>query len=339
MKKTIIFLLVVALVIGGFAALTHYANKVYYNEDDTTGNTAGNLYNGGLYCEIGDTIYFANPSDDGAFYSMDTDCTNVKKLSTDKVASLNADEHYVYYSLRNYAKENISVSVLTFRNTGIYRYARKNGRVAMLFDGANAVSCLYGNTIYYQHYDTKTAIQLHKVDIDKKNAGLVNTDGMVPASIYNGVLYYAGDEKDHYIHALNLATGSNSVLVHANSSMPIAMPGGIYYIAMNDGYAIYRVGYDGSGPEKLVDEFCFTYNITPDEHYLFYQIDGGDDNRIVRLDLTTGIAQTIMDGNFKQIHVTSRYVFFSDFDDTHTYAYQRSDGTVNIFEPPVLETK
>lgn len=339
MKKTILFLLVMALVIGGLAALSHYSTKVYYNEDDVVGNTAGNLYNGGLYCEIDGTIYFANPADDGELYSMASDCTDVKKLSTDKVASLNADTHYVYYSRRNYAKEDSNHSVLSFRNTGIYRYTRKNGDMAMLFDGANAVSCLYGNTIYYQHYDTKTAIQLHRVDIDKKNAGLVNTDGMVPASVYNGVLYYAGDEKDHYIHTLNLATGSSSVIVHDNSSMPIAMPGGIYYIAMNDNYSIYRVGYDGSAPVKLVDEFCFTYNITPDEQYLFYQIDGGDDNRIVRLDLTTGVAQTIMDGNFKQIHVTSRYVFFSDFNDSHTYAYQRSDGTVNIFEPPVLELK
>lgn len=339
MKKTIIFFIIVALAIGGFAAFSHYSNKIYYNEGDVIGNTPGNLYNGGLYCEVGDTVYFSNPSDDGALYSMDSDCTNVKKLSTDKVASINADEHYVYYSRRNYAKENATVSIFQFYNKGIYRYSRKNGNTAMLFDDANGISCLFGNTLYYQHYDTKTAIQLYQVGIDGENAGRVHTDGMIPASVRDGVLYYAGDEKDHYIHTLNLKTGSSTALIYENCSMPIAMDGGIYYISMSDGYTIWRVGYDGGDPVKLVDEFCFVYNITPDEHYLFYQIDGGEDNRIVRLDLTTGVAQTIMDGNFKQIHITSRYVFFTDYDDSHTYAYKRADGTVNLFEPPVLELK
>lgn len=339
MKKRILTILVLALIIGGGIVWSHYANKIYYNEDGTIGNCAGNLYNGGLYCEIGDTIYFANPADDGALYSMDSDCTNVKKLSSDKVASLNADEHYVYYSRRNYAKENSTVSIFNFNNTGIYRYARKNGRLTLLFDGANGISCLYGNTIYYQHYDEQTAIQLHSVDIDKENAGRVIPDGGAPASVYQGVLYYAADDNDHYLHALNLRTKEDNVIFYDNCFMPVAMPGGIYYIASSDHYTIYRIGYDGGDPVKLVDEFCFTFNITEDERYLFYQIDGGDDNRIVCLDLETGIAQTIMDGNFKQINITSRYVFFTDFTGTKTYAYQRSDGTVNLFSPPVLSLK
>lgn len=339
MKKTILFLLFAALVIGGCIAWSQYSQKVYYNEDDVIGNTAGNLYNGGLYCEIGDTIYFANPADDGMFYSMASDCTNVKKLSTDKVASLNADSHYVYYSRRNYDKEVSTIGILSYRNTGIYRYTRKNGRLTMLFDGANLISCLYGNTIYYQHYDDKTLFRLFRVDIDQKNAGIVNTSNIIPASIYNGTLYYAGVSGDHYIHALDLATGADTSLVYDSTYMPIAMPGGIYYISASDNYAIYRAGYDGSEPVKLVDDFCSTYNITPDERYLFYQIDGGEDNRIVRMDLTTGVAQTIMDGNYKQIHITSQYVFFTDYTEAFTYAYERATGTVNIFEPPVLEVK
>lgn len=339
MKKRILFILLLALIIGGCAAWSHYSKKVYYNEDGVTGNTAGNLYNGGLYCEIGDTIYFANPADDGAFYSMASDCTGVKKLTADKVASLNADSHYVYFSRRNYEKENFTVSVLNYRNTGIYRYTRKNGSTAMLFDGANLISCLYGNTIYYQHYDDKSLFQLYRVDIDKENAACVSTSNLIPASIYGGVMYYAGEGSDHYLHALNLATGSDEVLVYENCYMPVAMPGGIYYIASGDNYAIYRADYNGGEPVKLVSDFCSTYNITPDERYLFYQIDGGEDNRIARLDLTTGVAQTIMDGDYKQIHITSNYVFFSDFAETHTYAYERATGTVNIFEPPVLETE
>ena len=119
--------------------------------------------------------------------------------------------------------------------------------------------------------------------------------------------------------------------------MPIAMPGGIYYIAVSDNYSIRRAGYDGGEPETLVSEFCSTYNITEDERYLFYQIDGGADNRIVCLDLRTGITTTIMDGNFKQIHITSQYVFFRNFADTVTYAYHLATGVLSTFQPPVLD--
>lgn len=337
MKKKILTILVLVLIFGGLITWSYYSSKVYYNEEKVTGNLAGNLYNDGLFCEIGDTIYFSNPADDGALYSMNSDCTNVKKLSTDKVASINADEHYIYYSRRNYAKESANTSALSFYNTGIYRYTRKNGRTAMLFDGANGVSCLFGNTIFYQHYDEKTAIQMHSVDIDKKNAGMFISDGGVPASIRNGILYYAADDHDHYLHTLNLRTKEDNVIFNDNCFMPIAMPGGVYYIASSDNYAIYRIGYDGGEPVKLVDEFCFTFNITEDEHYLFYQIDGGEDNRIACLDLWNATTKTIMDGNFKQINITSRYVFFSDFQGYRTYAYQRENGIVNIFEPPVLK--
>ena len=339
MKKTIIFIFVLALIIGGFTALSHYSNKVYYNEEDVTGNLAGNLYNGGLYCEVDGTIYFSNPADDGALYSMAPDCTDVKKLSTDKVASINADEHYIYYSRRNYAKESSTIIIFNFENTGIYRYTKKNGKLKQLFGGANGVSCLYGNTIYYQHYDEQTAIQLYGVGIDREHEGKISTDGGIPASIYGGILYYAADDKDHYLHALNLNTKEDQVIFYDNCFMPVAMPGGIYYIASSDNYAIYRIGYDGGDPVKLVDEFCFTFNITEDEKFLFYQIDGGDDNRLVCLDLTTGISRTIMDGNFKQINITSQFVFFTDFSDLYTYAYQRDTGIVNRFEPPVLKMK
>lgn len=335
--KRFLVLLIIVLIIAGGGAWYYFSERIYYNEEGTIGNTAGNLYNGGLFCELDGVIYFSNPSDDGALYSMSSDCTQVKKLSSDKVASINADEHYIYYSRRNYTKETGSASFLNFRNTGIYRLTKKNGRLELLFDGVNGISCLYGNTIYYQHYDTSTATQFYKVDIDAKNAGRVSTDALIPASVRGGILYYAGVLNDHYLHGMNLAQGNDLIYSYDSCYLPIAMPGGIYYISLSDHYSIRRVGYDGSEPETLVSEFCSTYNITADEQYLFYQIDGGSDNRIAVLDLTTGVATTLIDGNFKQIHVTSKYVFFRDFADTTTYAYELADGSLSTFHPPVLE--
>ncbi|MBQ9119767.1 MAG: DUF5050 domain-containing protein [Lachnospiraceae bacterium] len=335
--KKVIFPLILLIIIGGLIFLQRSSSKVHYNEDNVLGNTAGNLYNGGLFCEYGNTIYFSNPLDDGALYSMDIDCTNVHKISSDRVASLNADEHYIYYSRRNYLKQDPMESIFIFRNTGLYRMKHNGSGLAMLFDGGNGISCLAGNTIFYQHYDTQTATQFYSVGIDAKNNQRINTDAILPASVYNNTLYYAGVLEDHYLHAYNLKTKNDYIISHEACYLPIAMPGGVYYISLLDGHSLCRVGYDGSAPVKLVDEFISTFNLTEDEHYLFYQIDGGEDNRLVRLDLSTGFTTTIIDGDYKQLHLTSQYLFFRDFADTTTYAYNLMNDVLSTFHPPVLD--
>lgn len=332
--------LAIILVIGGVGTYLYFSEKEYYNEDGVIGNSAGNLYNGGLFCEYEDTIYFANPDDDGALYSMSSDCDKVKKLSGDKVASINVDEHYIYYSRRNYEKKGSSASFFfNFQSTGLYRLNRKNNKLQMLMDCKNDIFCLFENTIYFRHFDDTNKAELYKIGIDGKNAGRVSEDPVVPASVFDDTLFFAGEKSDHYLHGMDLVNGGEYVYSYNYCYMPIAMPRGIYYIALEDNYSIYRVAYDGSEPTLLVSEFCTSYNVTKDERYLFYQIDGGGDNRIVCLDLQTGVTKTLMDGNFNQIHVTSKYVFFRDFADTTTYAYNLITGELNVFNPPVLNAK
>jgi hypothetical protein len=86
-----------------------------------------------------------------------------------------------------------------------------------------------------------------------------------------------------------------------------------------------------------VDDFCSTYNLSPDGNSIYYQIDGGDNNRICKLDLSTMITETIIDGNYKNIHVTSNYIFFRDFNETNTYAFQPSSGALKTFHAPVIK--
>ena len=337
MIKKIITGIILIAIVTGIILWSRASSKIHYNDEGTVGNSAGNLYNGGLFCEIDGIIYFSNYKDDGALYSMNSDCTDVQRLSGDKAASINADSHYIYYSRRNYDKENSSVNALDFYNSGLSRMSRADGTLAMLTESVNCVSLLYGNTLYYQHYDNENGIQLHRVDIDQKNAGRMSQDSLIPASVRDGVLYYSGVVFDHALHAMSLPAGIDNVISEDYCYLPIAMPDYLYYIAPHDGYSLCRRDYEGGAPETLVADFCFTYNITPDERYLFYQIDGGKDNRIVQLDLTTGISTTLIDGNFKQIHITSKFAFFYDFIESSVYAYDIESKVLSLFKPPVLE--
>ena len=60
MKKKISIIIVVIVIIALIAAavIFHYlSNRTHFNEGYVNGNTAGNLYNGGLFCEY-DGIFF-----------------------------------------------------------------------------------------------------------------------------------------------------------------------------------------------------------------------------------------------------------------------------------------
>ena len=53
----VILLMAVSLVISSFM------NRIPSNDISVTGNTGGNLNNGGLFCELDGKIYFANSYD------------------------------------------------------------------------------------------------------------------------------------------------------------------------------------------------------------------------------------------------------------------------------------
>lgn len=113
--------------------LIHFFHtKTHFNDTYVNGNTAGNLYNGGMFCEYDGTVYFANPDDNYRLYSMSLNGDDVKKLSNDTATFINADEHYIYYA-RNNKAENSDFSFLRWNNNSLCRINRKNGKGRVIF--------------------------------------------------------------------------------------------------------------------------------------------------------------------------------------------------------------
>ena len=83
MKKVITILLIILVLAAGvgFGVYHHKSNETKFNDDYINGNTAGNLYNAGIFCTAADgTIYFANPSDSSKLYSMNSDGSDLTKM-------------------------------------------------------------------------------------------------------------------------------------------------------------------------------------------------------------------------------------------------------------------
>ena len=96
------------------------------------GNTAGNLYNAGIFCTAADgTIYFANPSDSSKLYSMNSDGSDLTKISDDVATFINADDNYIYY-VRNNPVFTEPFSFLTINTDSLCRLDRSKHKKSML---------------------------------------------------------------------------------------------------------------------------------------------------------------------------------------------------------------
>ena len=152
MKKKISIIIAVIVIIAliAAAAIFHYlSNRTHFNEGYVNGNTAGNLYNGGLFCEYDGTVYFSNPSDGGKLYSMSPDGSNLAKLCDDTVSYINADEHYLYYVRNNPGATGAALSFLSVNTDSLCRIDREGGddSVLILDSAPGLYASLYGNYI------------------------------------------------------------------------------------------------------------------------------------------------------------------------------------------------
>lgn len=337
MKKEKIALIIIILVVSGLSIFAYLSSRTIWNEEDATGNSAGNLNNGGLFCEDGDLIYFANPKDDGSLYSMTQECTDFKKIHKDKVSSINTTSHYIVYVRDNHERDKNAGNFFNFNNVGIYRIKKKNsGDIEQLYNDPAGVTGVYGNYVYYQHYNTEDNLEFYRVKLDGSEEEKLSAEPVVPASYQNGSLYYNGVDNDHDIHSLSLSNKQVSDIAYGNYFSILAENGTIYYLDLAQNYAIGRMNLDGSNPELLVKERCSFFNLSPDGRYLFYQIDGGSHNRLCLLDLTTLEEKTILEGDFCKLNTTSRYLFFQDFHLEQWYQYDPAADALKPFSPPVL---
>lgn len=165
--KWLLFVLVILLA-AGCVFLYRYINRIRYNDGYVNGNTAGNLYNEGYFCEKDGIVYFANPADNYCLYSMNPDGTNIKKLEDQSVSYINVDDHYIYYCKLK-GKSADSFSFLPVNTNSLCRLdIDGKGKPEILDDDPCMYASLVGNYLYYLHYDTTDATTLYKVKIDGK---------------------------------------------------------------------------------------------------------------------------------------------------------------------------
>ena len=229
---------------------------------------------------------------------------------------------------------------MTFYNTGIFRIKRNGSELMTYTVKPSAYLILNGNDLFFQKYDTGSGLSLYRNQIDGKQERLLINDAVVPVMASADKLYYAGTAKHFGISSFNLKSYTKKLVYDGSYLFPIFKNDYIYYLDSSDDNKLYRMLSDGSEPELLAAYHCSTYNITNSGKYLYFQIDDGINNGIYRIKTDTLATELLLPGDYKQIHVTSSYVFFKDYDNSNTYVIA-ADGIndVNLFDPEAAVSK
>lgn len=337
MKKVIIGIVVVAIL----GILIFFGGKIaepetIMNEGFVNGNTAGNLYNGGLFCESNGTIFFSNPSDGGKLYSMDSNGKNLQKLSDDVATYINADENYIYY-VRNNAGDSLSFDFVAFHRNALVRMDRDGENVIILDTEPSLYASLVGNYIYYIHYDQEDASTLYRVRIDGEEQSQIMTEAVYTCNADGQYFYYNGMNEDGNIHRFDTVTNTSSVLYYGNCFQPIVKDGNdVYYIDGETDYSIVHTNTNFDNPTYITRDSVDAYNVHGS--YIYYQRYDEDGSALCMVKNDGSEQMVIKMGDFCDIHVTSYYVFFKEYYSGDMFYFLRSNPyVVERFDPGVIE--
>lgn len=329
---------VMILTFIGIVVAVRLSQRTIQNSEGAEGNTACNLYNGGLFCEDEDRVYFSNLKDGGALYSMSKEFDDFKYVYEDTVGYLNVTNAYLVYSRLNYMRSDSVKHVLQFSASGLYRLNKK-GRpnIKSLYFSNIGLASLNGNDVFYQKLEKGGKMNLYHTTLSSKKGRLFLEKNIIPGTIKGNKLYYAGTGKNHYIYYLDTKTGKEQEFYRGNCYSPALVGGHVYFISASNHYNLARVDKEGRNPNILVEERCSFYNVTKDEKYIIYQVDDALNNRLEIMDLTTLEKKRIKDGDYNSITVIGNTVFFREFGTDEVYYFSLTNPDfVKTFNPPDL---
>lgn len=325
--KVLLFTGIIILILAVSGIVSNLSSKVPHNDPSVTGNTAGNLNNGGLFAESAGRVYFSNAYDNGSLYSMNTDETDVQKLGSSRVNSINIGGNFLYYYVDSEGNGGDGLGFVV-RTYGIFR-ARLNGKSSQCLDRSASVTMqLCGDYLYYQRYNNKDFTKLYKVKTDKSDKVLVSDSIINPAAYSNGIIYFNGTESDHFLYALDTATDTISTVYQGNLWYPAYQDGYIYYMDVSENYRLCRYSLTGNTVEVLTNDRVDTFNVG--SQYIYYQRNSATEPALMRMLLDGSSPEVVAEGNYSDINLTSSYAYFHAFgEDTPVY-HTPVNGSVNV---------
>ncbi|MCD8039392.1 MAG: DUF5050 domain-containing protein [Lachnospiraceae bacterium] len=327
MKKRVIAIICIAFIVAGCALLAvyeHIQSSVPENPAGTVGNTSGNLYNGGLFCENDGYVYFSNAYDSGTLYRMLPDESAVEKLSSASVSSINADGKFLYF-YQSGSSGSAGLGYL-INSYGVFRMAKeKADNISCLDRVLGQYVILADNTVYYTSLESDVSLMSLGTDGSDKEM-LLQLD-ILPVSVQDSTFYYINNTDNLHLMALDLNTKTSRQVLSEDVYMPIIEGNTVYGIDIHDNYSL--ISLDISTGEKTLLDSDRTDMLNVTDSYIYYQT-SGETPQLKRIRRDGSDMEIVMDGAYSNINATSRYVYFTDFNSDVPVYRTSVSGAVSV---------
>ena len=311
--KPILIFIIILILAGGLAFLSYWSEKIPANPDGTIGNTAGNLNNGGLFCEHEGRVYFANPEDSNCLYSMTVDETDVQKLYAGNVCNILTGGEYVYYFMR----EPVGTSLDNLRVSHAFFRSELDGEKTKIMTKDVVIHTqLVNDTLYILTVDKKGAV-FYRMNTDRSHYKELERNDINPSCAYDGMIYYNGTLLNHYLYAHDTKTDTSNVLWKGNLWYPVLEGNYFYYLDVENNYRLCRYDYTKEVVEILTHDRVDCFNVG--SGYIYYQCNSKEEPALKRMQLDGSDVTIIAEGNYTAIHMTSKYVYFKEFGEDNNW--------------------
>ena len=281
--------------------------RIPSNPEGTVGNTAGNIYNGGLFCEYNGTVYFSNASQGGALYAMDSDETNIRRLNELNVRNILAGGDYLYFFQTG---SSTHTGFGQLRGIKSFDRCRTNGKNITALTKSTVLSAQLVDDYLYYLTPSSAGSSLYKMKTDKSGQTLVTDQPINPACARDGRIYYNGVAQDHSLYSLNTKNDAVSEIWQGNLWYPVIEGEYVYYLDVENNYRICRYSLVRQEIEILTKDRVDCFNVG--YGYIYYQTAGKNPN--LKCMHTDGSNSYVLaEGVFTNINMTSNYVYFQSF--------------------------
>lgn len=304
--------LVILIVLGIVSVFVfHRTEKVPKNPAGTVGNTAGNLNNGGYFCESNGYVYFANAFDDGTLYRMTVDEGNIEKISGAKASNILVAGDYIYYF-------QLGVSGATglggVRTPHSFNRCHTNGKKAVsIVRSVVTKGQLVGDTLFLQGAGDDGSY-LFAIGTNREDEHTIAEYVINPAAVAYDNIYFVNTTGDnYYLKCMNTKTEAVSDVLAVNMWDPIFIGDYIYYIDMESDCTLRRYSVSNQTIEILTKKKVQFFNATANG-YIYFQTSGKEAG-LYCMNTDGGNLFQIAEGQYCDICTTSKYVYFKDYFD------------------------
>ena len=331
-KKILPFIIIV-LIIVGLVVVRRVVTKLSVipeNAPGMLGNTPGNLYNGGLFCETDTGVFFSNAYDGGALYFWGND-GSMKKVAEGNITHINAAGDYIYY----YTAETSSGAGLGYvrGGRGIYRASINGKNDTILVHGTSDSVMLLGSELYYTFFgetDNKdnAEVSVQKISINGGDTQSVLEEHIVLGAAEGQTIYYGGIKEDHHLYALDTLSGVPRKVLPQNVYLPIVSGGIVYYIDITDDYKLKSCRLSDGTITTIVEERIDSYNMLGD--MIYFQNCDKNGYALKRVHTDGSNMEVVFEGVTTGISCTKNYTYFTVYGADVPVYRTPTFGNVNV---------